>query len=53
MPTHNQPDQDPGRGHDPEKHEVDAAAGFEAVAATSADDAATRKLLITMPRMRR
>ena len=29
MPTHNQPDQDPGPGHDPEKHEVDAAAGFE------------------------
>ena len=29
MPTHNQPDQDPGPGHDPEKHEVDASAGYE------------------------
>ena len=29
MPTHNQPEQRDGQGHEPEKHEVDASAGYE------------------------
>jgi hypothetical protein len=29
MPTHNHPDRGPSQGHEPEKHEVDASAGYE------------------------